>query len=478
MQNKRDQVQSHMCAVGRLNAAIVSGDPDAPDPPMKRVTTGAVIGAVIGTLLVAGFGVYGLIRPGGSSDWRAEGALVSVKESGARYVFLGGRLHPVANLASGRLIAGREAKLASVHENTLKNTPRGFPVGIPGAPDALPGSSSLGGRDWMVCTTARTGSAGRTSDQVVVTMNVAAPKSAAGADEGMLVRTSAGQTYLLWQGRRHRFTTAAGPFSLGYRGVVPYPVADQWINMLPAGGDVAPPRVPGRGGAGPAIGDRPTRIGQVFTTENPGTVRQYFVLFADGLRQVSVTVAGLVLGDPGTAAAYGGRTAGAVPVQSAAAAQHLSDAPAFTGGLPATPPRVRQAGGNDRPICTSVLVDSARGASVQVVVPASGIPAGGIPVTDPDPRTAHTVLVRSGTGALVRSLPAPGSGIGVRYLITDLGVKYPVPGDDDLSALGYAGVEPVPVPAAVLDLLPSGPPLARAAAAGPAAAGSGRKGGS
>ncbi|TYK43057.1 type VII secretion protein EccB [Actinomadura decatromicini] len=471
MQNKRDQVQSHMCAVGRLNAALVSGDPDVPDAPMKRVTTGAVVGAVLGMLLLAGFGVYGLIRPGGSTDWRTEGALVSVKESGARYVFLGGQLHPVANLASGRLIAGPDAKLVSVHEGTLGNTPRGFPVGILGAPDALPRPASLGGRDWLVCTTALTDPAGRTSDQVVITMNVAAPRSAAAPDEGLLVRASSGQAYLLWRGRRHRFATAAGPFSLGYRGVVPYRVADQWINLLPAGGDVAPPPVPGRGDAGPDIGDRPTRIGQVFTTENPGTAKQYFVLFGDGLRQVSETVAALLLGDPATAGAYGGGAVRAVPLPSAAAARFLSSAPGFSGGLPGTPPPVRQAGGFGRPVCASARAGSDRGASVEVVMPRSGVPAGGVPVTEPGPRTAQVVLVKSGTGALVRSLPAPGSGTGVRYLITDLGVKHPVPGDDDLSALGYARLRPVPVPPALLDLLPSGPALARAAAARPSQTG-------
>ncbi|MFI0444794.1 type VII secretion protein EccB [Actinomadura sp. 6N118] len=465
MQNKRDQVQSHLCVVGRLNAAIVSGDPDTPDPPMKRITSGTIIGGVIGALVVAGFGIYGLIRPGGSKDWKAEGSLISVKESSARYVYLKGALHPVVNVASGRLISGRNNKVISVSEKTLAGTPRGLPVGIQGAPDALPKSDKLLGRDWLVCATPRTSAAGTVTDLTLVTLNVPVPASATGADEAVLVQTRNGQKHLLWKGRRYRFATAAGPLSLGYRDTVAFRVADQWINILPAGSDLAPPAVPGRGRPGPVLGGRATRLGQVFVTENPGTAKQYFVLLADGLHQVSETVADLLLGDPVSTAAYGGGPVRAVPLAPAAAAGSLANAPLAGADLPGVPPAVRQQGGNDRPVCASGKAGSPRGATVQIVVPASGAPAGGVPVTDADPRTAASVLVRSGTGALVQSLPAPGNRTGTRYLITDVGVKFPVPSDDDLGALGYAGVAPVPVPPAVLELLPSGPPLNRTAAA-------------
>jgi type VII secretion protein EccB len=460
MQTKRDQVQSHLCVVGRLNAAIVSGEPDAPDPPMRRVLTGGVTGLVVGALVVAGFGVYGLIKPGGSTDWKTEGALVQVKESAARYVYLGGELHPVVNFASAKLIAGQDSHLASVHENTIKNAPHGLPVGIPGAPDALPKAGSLKGQDWSVCAApVASDSTGKATDQVVLSLNAPSPAAAGTREDGVLVQSSDTTKYLIWHGRRHRFSTATGPFALGYRGIAPYPVAAQWLNMLPAGADLAPPPIPGRGNTGSDIGGRSTRVGQVFVASNPGTAKQYFVLFGDGLRQVNETLADLVLGDPATTAAYQGQTVAALPLQAAAAAPHLAPGGQGAGDLPPSPPHVTQAAGH--PVCAVAHAGSPQGATVEVVVPRGGLPAGGVPVADNDPRTADRVVVTPGTGMLARSLPAPGNESGAEYLVTDLGVKYPLPSADAISALGYEGAAPVPVPPSMLDLLPTGPALDR-----------------
>ena len=79
------------------------------------------------------------------------------------------------------------------------------------------------------------------------------------------------------------------------------------------------------------------------------------------------------------------------------------------------------------------------------------------------------VLINISRGALVRQLPTPGAiaaGTTV-YLVTDEGRKFPVPDSPNvLGALGYPGVTPVPVAAALLDLIPSGPDLDPQAARG------------
>jgi hypothetical protein len=98
------------------------------------------------------------------------------------------------------------------------------------------------------------------------------------------------------------------------------------------------------------------------------------------------------------------------------------------------------------------------------VVPPGGLPAGGVPVTDNDPGTADRIVVAPGTGMLARSLAAPGSTTGATFLVTDLGVKYPLPSADSVSSLGYDGVTPIPIPPSMLALLPTGPSLDRTAA--------------
>ncbi|MGW4994640.1 type VII secretion protein EccB [Streptomyces mirabilis] len=69
------------------------------------------------------------------------------------------------------------------------------------------------------------------------------------------------------------------------------------------------------------------------------------------------------------------------------------------------------------------------------------------------------------SGLLLQALPLPPQGVTPQvYLVTELGVKYPLAGGNALQALGFADNQVRPIPKAVLDLLPSGPPLSRAGA--------------
>ena len=153
MRSKRDQVQAHTFMMGRLTSGMLLADPDAPESPLGRTTRGALIGLLVGVLLAAGALVYGLIRPGGNDAWRGGDTLIVNKETGARYLYAGGRLRPVRNYASAVLIGGSDLKTTSVRTASLAGTPVGRPVGIPGAPDSLPGPGDLETSRWEVCST-------------------------------------------------------------------------------------------------------------------------------------------------------------------------------------------------------------------------------------------------------------------------------------------------------------------------------------
>ena len=64
------------------------------------------------------------------------------------------------------------------------------------------------------------------------------------------------------------------------------------------------------------------------------------------------------------------------------------------------------------------------------------------------------VVISAGGGALVRTVPAPGAPPGTEFLVTDLGVKYPLVDDTVASVLGYGHVSPAGIPSALLALLP------------------------
>src|SRR5262249_60063524 len=108
---------------------------DASEPPTRRPTVAILVGAVLAALLTAGFAVYGILVPGGSTEWRKAGALIVEKESGSRFILADGRLRPVLNLASARLLLGERMAVTSVSRKSLTGVAHGQPIGIVGAPD-------------------------------------------------------------------------------------------------------------------------------------------------------------------------------------------------------------------------------------------------------------------------------------------------------------------------------------------------------
>jgi hypothetical protein len=81
---------------------------------------------------------------------------------------------------------------------------------------------------------------------------------------------------------------------------------------------------------------------------------------------------------------------------------------------------------------------------------------------------ADRILVPPGQGALVEAVAAPDAPGGSVNVLTDLGLRYPVPTVDILAILGYATVQPVRVPASLVALVPAGRVLDPAAARAPA----------
>ncbi|MGW2014941.1 type VII secretion protein EccB [Streptomyces sp. NPDC001927] len=465
MQSRRDQVQAHLFVMSRLGAGMLRGEPDALDLPTRRTTRGVRMGLFIALLIALVVGLYGAIKPGGAAGWAKPGTLVVVKETGARYLFIGGQLRPVLNQASARLVAGEKMTVSQVSLNSLRAVPRGGPVGIVGAPDGLPAKSQLVGGAWLVCGLVGRTSSGEATPVLSVAVGVEGPGQALAPEQGLLVATADGARHVLWQGKRLRLNTRDGAgTALGYGTATPFPVAPSWLNSLPSGPDLSPPDVPGRGSAGPALAGRQTRVGQLFT--GPGG--EPYVLTRQGLAPLGETLFELLRGDPRTQRdAYAGAPALAVPVGAADLAAHPAPAGTLTGaGLPATPPKLVAAGAGQG-VCTSVQ-PSAEGPRTLVTVVDAAEVAGAPPAAQPGVvtgcGTADRVSVQPGGGALVRALSGAGAA-GTTYLVAENGVKYPLPSEEAMRTLGYAGSAPVGLPSTLLTLLPTGPSLDPAALA-------------
>lgn len=477
MQSKRDQVQAHMFVMGRLTSAMLRGDPDAPESPQGRTNRGIAVGVVIAVLLSAGAFVLGLFKPGTKDSWTSPGTLVVNKDTGSRYLYLDGRLRPVRNYASARLLAGADMKVTLVGARSLAGVPHGAPVGISGAPDALPAADDLDTGPWQVCSGTVPGTASGTgsrtsSGTVTTTLAVGAPASGTGltATQALVVTGPDKAGYLVWRGSRLRLDDERGAArSLGYDAVPRLKVSAGFLNSLPAGPDLSPPDVPGRGGKGPDVGGHGTRIGQVFQVTVPGSGARYYLLRKEGFVPVTATGAALVLGDPDTREkAYAGQAPAAVGVGADVLDGRTAGTAATTAAdLPETPPKAVVPAA-DRSVCAQIQ-SSGTGTRVGVALaPLSGLgpaaqpaPEGLVPACVPVGR----ITVRAGGGALVHVLGARGGTVGdTVYLVTDSGMKYRIATGEALKALGYTTGQARGIPSPLLAMLPAGPDLGHEAA--------------
>lgn len=474
MQNKRDQVQAHMFLMGRLTSGMLRADPDSPESPQGRTNRGIAIGVVITVLVSAGAFVFGLLSPGTKDSWRASGTLIVEKETGSRYLYINGRLRPVRNYASARLLLGAKLKTATVGSKSLKGTPHGASAGIPGAPDDLPPAGDLSAAPWQMCS-----STGPEGQGPVSTLAVAAEVAGTplGERQGLLAAGPDGTPYVLWSGMRLRLDEQRGAReALGYGSAAPIKVSAALLGSLPAGPDLAPPEVPGRGAAGPELGGRATRIGQLFRVSVMGSdAPRMYLLRQEGLQPVSATAAALVLGDPQTReTAYAGAPPTVAELGADALRGRLAPEAAASGKeaerVPQAPPELVNVPKGQSP-CVRITPAGAGAKGTRISMALVASPSLG-PVVEPSsdgvaqPCTpVDRVAVPPDKGVLVQALSASGAQVGgTLYLVTGTGLKYRIVSVKAAEALGYGKAPTQGLPSQFLGMLPSGPDLSTEAA--------------
>src|SRR5205814_3537844 len=187
------------------------------------------------------------------------------------------------NNTSARLITGADGHVVSVSSRSLAGVPHGLPVGIPGAPDDLPDRAHLTGTQWLVCSPSYPDAAGTVRPALTVLVGAQPTAAPLGPDQGVLVRTPDGSTYLVWQDRRFLVPSSATLVALGYGSAQPFPVAAQWVNALTAGIDLVAPNIASRGKPGRVVAGVQRLIGQVFVIKTVGNDDTFLVLLPGGL---------------------------------------------------------------------------------------------------------------------------------------------------------------------------------------------------
>ncbi|SNQ46304.1 conserved hypothetical protein [Frankia canadensis] len=438
MQSRRDQVDAQRYLLGRLTSALVRAEPDALELPTRRDRRGLVAGILAALLMLAGIAIWALLFPGGSTAWRQPGKLLVDSSTGSRFLLVGGELRPVRNVASARLVTGGAVDPVSIGGSKLARLPRGAPVGIAGAPDLLPGAG-LNAGVWRACAGSTTADAVRLQIGAVP----AVPGRRLDSGHGTLV-TDGDRTYLLWERRRLALARPWAADVLGYGDTVPVAVPRAWLDLVPAGPDLAPLDVAGRGSPGPTVGDRPATVGQVFTAPGPGGHGAvHYQLLPDGLTPLSATRAALAEGE---AAGTPEQPITAVELASTPrSARSAADDP-----LPASPPPLRLPAPGE-----AVCLETASHPDGSTLTPVLAAPP---TVTGTPAAGGVSVAVRPGGGALLVARADVAARDQQVALVDGAGLRYPIT-SDALTALGYQAEQTTVVPARLAGLLPSGPPL-------------------
>ncbi|MFC4015656.1 type VII secretion protein EccB [Nonomuraea purpurea] len=469
MQTKKDLYQAHRLMQQRLGMALLQAEPDVPESPMRRQNVATFGGILIGVLVVAVFGIWGLVRPGNATKLTDPGQLLVEEESGAKFIYSEQqrRLLPVANYTSARLaLDAGEIKTRNVTAASLADYPRGPLIGISGAPDSLPVKEKLVKAPWSVCIVEGPDNVGGRKPYTTLVGGTDVGGRPVGGDA--MVVSDGQASWVIWNDRRMR-TNEHGVRALNAQ---PRKVPAAWLNALPVGHEFKAPWVADRGKKVKAKGKVTAVIGQVFTVSAmPGTPARWYVLLNDGLAPISAVQARLLLEDPNSKKAYGNQPVQAKPIDAASANAAPSRQNVMDTTLPSAMPKVISVPGST-PLC-SVYPNTATGSVVTKVTVGSKI-AIPTPSNSAIQGRFDQVLLPPGSAVVAGLLPGEGqlaAAPASLSLISDQGVRFPVPSADVLGKFGYDAADVAPVPAAIMQAIPQGPALDPKAALAPLAVG-------
>ncbi|MFE6889758.1 type VII secretion protein EccB [Streptomyces sp. NPDC057694] len=495
MASRRDELNAYNFSRKRTVASFLKPLPNGSVESAPRPLKHAISGIVMSVVILAGFGACGMLSPVAPKGWDTpEAGIIVTDPSATRYVVLNSGekdkktgkdipvLHPVLNLASAKLLLDpkktKEGSVKTVKEKFLdeSNIAQGSMVGIPYAPDRLPNVKDAGtSKVWALCQKGIRDSKDSASvQQTVLVLNTKDAKKVTdkgsgklAGDQALYVQDKKGKPYLVSShGVRYELRASNGGDlaslirTLFGDGAEPRTVTDEWLSTLRDGQQaIAMPSVANDGQTSQADGvpAKYRTTGTLLRTRNG----QHYLVEQD--RLIPIT---------------GFQTA---LLRETIANSHITTVnqtdigPDTTGKL---------AGGELWP---TQAVSLANGGQTDTSCSVYG---GGNSTTDLTTWAGTSLPVKS-IAASASSYVSPGSGLlyqekegssdtGFNYLVTDTGLRYYLPvnndsgddksGDDQSEVnkakirLGYESAQKVTVPSQWSKLLPSGPNLTTAAA--------------
>lgn len=459
MASRRDQLQSYQFLIQRVISALVMRETDPFQSPLRRGVGAVFAGMMIAVIVAAVFGVVGLLTKVGSQNWKTDGSVVVERETGAVYWFHDDTLHPMANYASALLASGKNPpSVFQEPANSLTGVARGVQLGIPGAPNSLPATGKVVGAPWALCSVPATDDAGNAiTKTMLVTGRAPTGGQQVGGNNALLAKSSSdGSVYLVWHSHAYPIDGANTVLGALFQNPDPVLVGAAWLSGLPPGVQIGALNVDNGGSPSAKV---PNHNNGDLLYDQTGSGPQYFVVVDDGLAPITQVQQEIYT-------AVTRKTAQRIDVGDAQNLPH-SDKFARTGTAadpPATVPPLTTVSSTDQTCATFTDAKS----TPKVVTGGSFPNAGtGIPTQQQSVKGANLVdlvTVPPGHVAVVHVMESGTAQEGSYTLVTDNGMRFPVPSAQVLQTLGYNPGSAIPMPASLVNRIPQGPTLSPTAA--------------
>lgn len=490
MRSRREQVEAHRFITSRMNQALVLANPDSVERPLRRIGVSIFVSVMVMTLIFGGFAIATLFGKGNNPPQMNH--IIFEKGTNAIYVYTTpdgsddeskAKLWPVANYTSALLLLkpyDSEVPTQSLKPTSLDGYPRGYPVGIAGAPPSPPPPDSLlRDDDWNACSMPI--EPGSKASHYLTQLVIKDLDSAEllGSEQWMLARPAVADSeaantslYLLWNDYKYEIDMTSDINALNallLNAVDAVPINQDVLNTIPTGAPMKGIHESYFGSpSGVTVNGAPLEYGQTVASSG-----QFYVLLkddtgADQFAQMTPTqevllaaetgigrldVESSVITNTGAQAQYGSRE---FPFPDEILNDSLWKA---TGDRAATCVAFDPTVSDEEAKMTIKMFASA---PTDLTDPAKSInmdSAGNI-ISNVAGQTAQPVLP-SGTAALVDAQSRPGQSIkGFTYLVDSLGYKFGLVDegttDKTQNLLGYKDVPPIGVPQVMLDLIPKG----------------------
>ncbi len=443
MASKKDLSEAQSYSRRRLVTAFTSGIPNGRELTAKKNQIPVIVGIGL-TVIAIIIGVfYGYMKPSLPANWE-NNKLIVAKHSAARYVSANGRLHPVINATSARLmIPSSDFEVITVDDDQLAGIPIDSTLGILGAPDSLPSSDGL-------ITGSMTSCAHINSVTNILTSDQPLPTDAASA----IVAHVDDMDYLITGSKRYRLPQDAElrdgflrAFGVPQTARITAPI--QWLNLFDDATPIAPvdisyDHIPANMPKGVTPG--------TIVTQTTDTTQTKYVVTAEGtISQLNDFTFNLY--------SVGKNDLQTIPtILSTTEFQKLRNADASP--LPSDwPTHTLTPVTESQQMCATYPFNATkeqRGVRFTTMERESTSTNTSTDTQTPSAFSARTRF-HGGNGALVRAAIGA-SDYGTVFAIDSTGTAYPIPEADEelLKRLGYSTSDIQPIPRAWIDIFPTG----------------------